>query len=157
MFRVGWLSRELILFYFILFLFQGDREEKRNFFEKFPFSHEKKSRKNEFLSTKMSKISDFFSFFVRRKEILFPLFTAGKDFLKFPSPMGEGKFFWEISLPACGKGRDCLFISLLSGHPVPFHNGMKWNFFYFLSLYREWRSNSLYFLFHFRKIPGFMH
>ena len=27
-------------------------------------------------------------------------------FFNFPFPMGEGKFFWGISLPICGKGRD---------------------------------------------------
>ena len=88
--------------------------EKGNFFFEFPFSHEKKSEKNEFLSTKMSKISDFL-WEGKRFFSHFPL-REKKNF-NFPSLMGEGKFFWGISLPACGKGRDCLFIFLLNDHP----------------------------------------
>ena len=34
------------------------------------------------------------------------------------SPWGKGNFFGGISLPACGKGRYCLPISLLNDHPV---------------------------------------
>ena len=86
----------------------------RDFFE-FPFPHEKKSEKNEFLPTKMSKISDFLW---EGKRFFFHFPLREKFFFNFPSPMGEGKFFWGISLPACEKGRDCLLISLLNGHPV---------------------------------------
>ena len=38
-------------------------------------------------------------------------------FSHFPSHMREGKWKIIISLPARGKGRDCLLISLPNGHP----------------------------------------
>ena len=88
---------------------------RRNFFEKFFFSHEKKSRKNKFLSTKKSKISDFLR---KEKKFSSHFSLQEKNYFNFPSPMGKGKFFWGISLPACGKGRDCLPISLSNDHPA---------------------------------------
>ena len=53
----------MLCIYIFFFNLQGDREGKKRdagrFFFQFPFSHEIKSEKNEFLPTKMSKISDF--------------------------------------------------------------------------------------------------
>ena len=75
---------------------------KRNFFEGFPFSHvereeiflnlsfhmKKKSRKNEFLSTKMSKISEF----LREEKRFFSHFSLRKKiFFNFPFRMWKGK------------------------------------------------------------------
>ena len=110
-FRISHLAKKK---FFSIFLLSW---EKNFFFEEFLFSHVKNSCKNEFSSTKKSKINDF----LWKEKRFSSHFSLRKMIQKnFPFLMGRGRFFWRISLLACGKGRDCLPISLLNGHPVHF-------------------------------------
>ena len=68
---------------------------KRNFFQ-FPFSHEKKSRKNEFLPTKMSKISDFLR---KEKKFSSHFSLRRKKFLISLSPWRKGNFLGGFPFP----------------------------------------------------------
>ena len=108
------ISRKEIFFNFSFFMKKGSFfceislfacEKKRDFLNF--FFHMKKNHE------KMSKISDF----LRKEKRFFSHFSLREIFFfNFPSFMREGNFFCGISLPACGKGRDCLLISLLNGH-----------------------------------------
>ena len=73
--------------------------KERDFFE-FPFSHEKKLEKNEFLSTKMSKISDF----LWKGKRFFPTSHCGKKKFQFPFPHGGREiFFGGFAFPHVGR------------------------------------------------------
>ena len=127
-------SREKIFFSISLFSWKKEFflrnfsfrmwEEKR-FFWIFLFTSKKNQKKNEFLSTKMSKISDF----LWKEKRFFFHFSLRKKKFQFFFSYEKKEFFWEISLFAYEKKRDCLFIFLFNDHSAE----IKWNFFYSLS------------------------
>ena len=90
------LMREEIFFEGISFF---TCEKRRDFFE-FPFSHEKKSRKNEFLFTKMSKISDFCE---KKRDFLFTFHCEKRFFSISLPPWGKGNFLGGFLFPHVGR------------------------------------------------------
>ena len=107
------ISREEFFFNFPFFMKKGNFfwgislfacGKERDFFE-FPFSYEKKSEKKKMI----------FYLLKRAKSVIFC--EKGKRFFsRFPL---RGKKI-SISLPSWEKGRECLPISLLNGHPVSY-------------------------------------